>query len=474
MLNVNLFFELFHSFVTFVLYHKAIRIQGCKEMAVLIVWTAWTEREIIHLLNRAAFGASPKEIRACLAMGKAETVRRLIAGESLTGEKEALLPIDQVKADGKELKPDQIGDQQVYWLYRMIYTQAPLIEKMALFWHGHFATSYQKVKEIPLMLQQNGLFRKYALGNFRELVLEIGKDPAMMVWLDVNKNRKGKPNENYAREVMELFTLGIGHYTEQDVKEAARAFTGWTYNKDENKVNYQAKQHDDGRKTLLGETGNFGSDDVVEVLFKQDALPQFIAHKLLEEFALINPSEAWINEVARDVASKKTIGEVLGNLFLSDAFYEEKLDKALVKSPAEYVASIMRALVLPMSKGFTQAMRKMGQELYLPPDVAGWRGGTTWLNTTSLLARYQFAESVASKLNGNVLTSTDYTPRDNASAEEWAKLWSKNLGIDNLSPSTLKGLNQYAEDTFMHTSQRNAGLRGLLQLILISPEAQMK
>ncbi len=189
------------------------------------------KKEAGHLLRRAAFSATRREVEAAVALGREETVSRLVGGQSLTGEKENLASFTELKADGKALAEDQIGDHQTYWLYRMAYTQAPLIEKMTLFWHGHFATSYQKVREIPLMIRQNELLRKNALGSFKELVRQIGKDPAMMLWLDSGSNRKGKPNENYAREVMELFTLGIGSYSEQDVKEAARAFTGWNYDK---------------------------------------------------------------------------------------------------------------------------------------------------------------------------------------------------------------------------------------------------
>lgn len=163
----------------------------------------------------------------------------------------------------------------MYWLYRMVNSSAPLIEKMTLFWHGHFATANYKVKDVTLMVQQNALFRKYALGNYKELVLAIGKDPAMMIWLDVNRNKKNKPNENYAREVMELFTLGIGQYTETDVKEAARAFTGWTYSEKENKVAFNPKQHDNDPKTLLGEKGNLDGDAAIDIIFHQSRYLHF-------------------------------------------------------------------------------------------------------------------------------------------------------------------------------------------------------
>ncbi|OXM86706.1 DUF1800 domain-containing protein [Paenibacillus rigui] len=434
----------------------------------------WTEREAVHLLNRTGFGASAGEVAACLALGREESVRRLIAGESLTDETSQIKPLEELKADGKDLKSDSIVDQQTYWLYRMTLTTSPLIEKMTLFWHGHFATSYQKVREIPLLLRQNELFRKYALGNFHELVLEVGKDPAMMLYLDSNNNRKGKPNENYAREVMELFTLGIGHYTEQDIKEAARAFTGWNYDKKQDGLKFNPKQHDAGSKTILGETGNFDATSVIDVLFKQDALPRFMAQKLLRFFAVNEPSEAWVGQVASDFAQSASVGEVLAKLFNSDAFYAPEVQGSLIKTPVEYVAGMLKAFQIPLSKGFAQASRKMGQELYLPPDVAGWRGGTTWLMTASLLARYQFAESVAKRINISLLSSKEYSLDSSASSSDWVDLFAKHAGVWYLGDQSKQVLAKYAEDTFVYVKTKTTGMKGLLHLIMVSPEAQMK
>ncbi|TXK85603.1 DUF1800 family protein [Paenibacillus sp. N3.4] len=441
-------------------------------MGLLLV--PWTNKEVVHLLNRAGFGSNEEEIDACVKLGREETVRRLIAGEALMSDSKPLTPFEQLSEGNKVLDPLQLGDQQMYWLYQMVNSGAPLIEKMTLFWHGHFATANYKVGDVALMVQQNKLFRKYALGNFKELVLAVGQDPAMMIWLDVNKNKKGKPNENYAREAMELFTLGIGHYTEQDVKEAARAFTGWTYDKKENKVAYNFKQHDSDNKTLLAETGKLDAQSAIDIIFHQKALPVFLAKKLLTYFAADHPSESWITKVAEDIATKPSVGEVLQALFLSDEFYDEKLRLSLIKTPVDYVAGILKACRLPVTKGHAQAMRKMGQELYSPPDVAGWRGGASWLNTNSLLARYQFAESVAKQMNGKTLTSPSYTPKQTDRPEEWVNLWTQNLGMSVLSDKTIQSLTAYADDTIIHTKQKSAGLRGLLHLMLISPEAQMK
>lgn len=434
----------------------------------------WTEEEAAHLLNRTTFHVSPEDVQAAIALGKKEAVRRLIAGEPLRGNKTLLPPIEEVKADGKELKADNITDLQTYWLYRMTVSDTPLVEKMTLFWHDHFATSYRKVGEIQLMRKQNELFRSMALGIFQELVLEIGRDPAIMLWLDSNSNKKGKPNENYAREVMELFTLGIGNYTEEDVKEAARAFTGWRYDRTAAQVLFQKKQHDDGLKKVLGETGNFNERTVVDVLFRQEALAPYMARNLLEYFGTANPPEAWVNQVAADFAAKETVGEVLQSLFLSDEFYKPEYRLTIVKSPAEYVAGIVKALEIPISKNFISAMRKMGQELYMPPDVNGWEGGADWLIASSLLARSQFAESIAKRVKNSLVQSEAYTPARKDKAEDWVELWSRNTGLWGLGERSRDVLAKYADDMFVHSTSKMNGMRGLLQLLMISPEAQMK
>ncbi|SEB97831.1 DUF1800 domain-containing protein [Paenibacillus sp. GP183] len=438
--------------------------------------SGWTDKEAAHLLRRAGFASLGHEVKASVALGRQETVKRLLDGTPLmdTENGAKLASMEELQADGKPLKADDITDQQLYWLYRMAHTSAPLTEKMALFWHGHFTTSYRKVNDVPLVVQQIELFRKLGLGSFKDLVLAVGKDPAMMLWLDVNSNRKGKPNENYAREVMELFTLGIGNYTEQDIREAARAFTGWHVEKAKGEVTYQPKQHDDGNKTVLGQMGKFDAPGIVGVLFDQKALPIFMARKLLHFFATETPSDEWVAAVAANFASMKTIGAVLGTLFISDEFYDEAVIMSLVKTPVEYVVDWMRAFSLPLTRGFAGALRKMGQELYLPPDVAGWRGGQTWLMSSWLLARYQFAESVAFKLNGTILTSPDYIPDDKTSAAAWIELWSNQIGVGQLGKTTSEVLTAYVSDTFLYANQRNmTGLRGLLHLMMVSPEAQM-
>jgi hypothetical protein len=202
-------------------------------------------------------------------------------------------------------------------------------------------------------------------------------------------------------------------------------------------------------------------------------MPQFMAKKLLQFYCTPEPSQDWINQVADDFTSQKTVGEVLSRIFLSDRFYETEHQSSLIKAPVEYVAGIVKAFDLPLSNGYVSAMRKMGQELYLPPDVAGWHGGANWLMTTNLLARYQFAESVAKRVKPALLTSPEYKPV-NDDAIAWVTLWGKNVNIWSLGNPSSIVLAKYAEDMFIHAQQKNTGMRGLLHLLMISPEAQMK
>jgi uncharacterized protein (DUF1800 family) len=435
---------------------------------------SWTEADIVHLLGRTTFHVSPADVSAALELGKTETVRRLIDGVPLSGEMFDIPPIAVTLADGKELNAAAINDQQTYWLYRMAVSSDPLREKMTLFWHDHFATSNRKVNSPLLMAQQNELFRQKGLGSFHELVVAVGEDPAMLIWLDSNSNKKGRPNENYAREAMELFTLGIGNYTEDDVKEVARAFTGWGIDPTTRQTVYNPKQHDGGLKYVLGETGYYDSKSVVDVLFHQQSLYRFIARSLLLQFATPNPSDEWVKQVAKTLESTETIGEVLRLLFESDEFYNPQYRLSLIKNPAEYVAGFLRAFEVPLSKSYISFMRKMGQELYMPPNVSGWEGGASWLQSSSLLARSQFAESLAKRLQLKQLQTEGFKPERPNAAEDWVSLWMKNAGVWGIGERSQSVLASYADETFVHANSKINGMRGLLQLIMISPEAQMK
>ncbi|MFC0216294.1 DUF1800 family protein [Paenibacillus chartarius] len=437
----------------------------------------WTAVEAGHLLRRACFSARPDEIAASLELGREKTVEALLSGQPLVKTNNGMkkvLPMDEVKVDGKPLKSTDILHQKLYWIYRMIHSSAPLKEKMTLFWHGHFATSDYKVDDPELMARQNQLFRDHALGSYKELLLEVCKDPAMMIWLDMNRNQKGKPNENFAREVLELFTLGNGHYTEQDVKEAARAFTGWQVDKKTQKVWFEPRLHDQQEKKVLGVRGELNSGDVIELLFQKKELGVFMARKLLQYFVAEQPPLLWVELVARDFRSKKTVGEVLRSIFLSDAFYSPQVMRRLVRPPVDYVVGIMRVLELPLSKAYLTALARMQQDIYFPPDVSGWKGGRNWLETSALLARCQFAEEIAFKVDANVLTSKRFTPEKSDDAQIWVRQWAEAAGVGELGNRTRETLEQYVRKV-MAGSKPPYGdkLRGMLYLLLASPEAQM-
>ncbi len=366
-----------------------------------------------HLLNRTGFGATQPEVERFARMTREEAARKLLAEARTTaitpppawvGSSEALrYPRAGDKATDIEKKMFQ--QQQVregldlrgWWLAEMLATPSPLSERMTLFWHNHFVSSQQKVKLAELMYRQNVTLRAHALGNFGELLHAIARDPAMVVYLDSAQNRKGMPNENFAREVMELFTLGEGHYTEQDVKEAARAFTGWSIDRGTGQFVFRRFIHDDGDKTVLGRTGNLDGDQVLDILLAQPQTAEFITRKLWREFVSRDPDETEIARIARRFRdSRYDIKVALHALLVSDAFYAPQHRAALIKSPIELVVGTLRqfefkpAHTLP----FAVAAAGMGQNLFSPPNVKGWPGQETWINSSTLLARKQFLDRV--------------------------------------------------------------------------------
>jgi uncharacterized protein (DUF1800 family) len=274
----------------------------------------------------------------------------------------------------------------------MRQTRTPLREKLTLFWHGHFATSYQKVEEIYLLYRQGETLRRHAWGNFRDLVLAVARDPAMLVYLDGEANTKEHPNENFARELMELFTLGIGHYTEKDVLAAARAFTGW--HRDGHKFVFHADQHDGGPKEFLGAAGNLDGTDVLETLLRQPALPRFLARKLLVFFACPEPPAEVVAEAAEVFrAARLDVRELLTVLFRSKFFHEPACRRARIASPAELVIGTCRSLGARVAAPtLRDQMTAMGQELLAPPNVKGWDGERKWINASTWAARLGFAQ----------------------------------------------------------------------------------
>ena len=356
---------------------------------------------VAHLLRRAGFGASPQELDGFARMGSVAATNALLNYSQTSNQQlEASLPAFDPTVTGNGGR--QATSLQAWWLTRMVGTARPLEEKMTLFWHGLLTSGLDKSGPGQLY-QQNQLFRRMAMGNLDDLLKAVSKDPAMMVYLDTETNRNGKPNENYARELMELFTTGIGHYTEDDVRESARAFTGWTLGRgkqrDALQSTFVARYHDAGTKTFMGKTGTFTGDDIVEMLVPLRATAERLSTRLFTFFAYPNPEPAIVAHLA-DVFQNNhyNVGAVVREIFTMDAFYSPKAYRALVKSPAEYVAQTVRGLGATSVTGpAVTAMGQMGQILFYPPNVAGWPSGTSWINSSTLLTRINFAAGVAQK-----------------------------------------------------------------------------
>lgn len=363
-----------------------------------------------HLLERTGFGAPPAAVAEYARLSHAEAVARLLRQpprEPLSpppaSAREFVSPrqgkgLDEAARKEWQRRQFQSGvELRAWWLGEMLAADPPraLAEHMTLFWHNHFVSSQQKVKATSLMAQQNLLLRRHALGSFSTLVHEVAKDPAMIIYLDSATNRRGQPNENFAREVMELFTLGEGHYTEQDVKEAARAFTGWSIDPATGDYRWRPFAHDDGEKTVLGQRGNFDGDQVLDILQAQPATAEFISAKLWREFVSPDPEPVEIKRIARRFRdSGYDIRRVLGDLLASRAFWRPENRGVLVKSPVELVVGTLRTLEVRADDGLPLvfAVRNLGQDLFAPPNVRGWPGGETWINSTTLLGRKQFLE----------------------------------------------------------------------------------
>jgi len=289
---------------------------------------------------------------------------------------------------------DSLLDLRHWWLQRMVATPRPLQEKLVLFWHGHFATSAQKVKSAYLMWRQNDIFRRHASGNWLALLTAVSKDPAMLVWLDQAQSRKGHPNENFAREVMELFTLGEGHYSEKDITEGARAFTGWSIDRVNQEFTARPNQHDQGPKTILGKTGNFTGEEVLRIIVDQPQAARFIARKIWTFFASENPPAALVETLAAGFRGNgNNFKPLLRAIFLSEEFYSPAAMRQQVKSPVQWLVSTVRMLErdLPPQQISAATLRQLGQDLLMPPNVKGWDGGLSWITTNNLLNRYNFA-----------------------------------------------------------------------------------
>ncbi len=346
-----------------------------------------------HLLRRAGFGASQSEMDRFMEMGLPATIDYLIEYQDV--DNSAL----EQRLEGLALDIERINALQRWWLIRMIYTQRPLQEKMVLFWHGILTSSFRKVGQGPFMFDQNQLFRELSLGAYDVLLKAISRDPAMLSWLGSQSNVKTAPNENYARELMELFTLGVGNYSEPDVRESARAYTGWGLRRRE--FEFRPFQHDFDSKTFLGRTGNFDGDDVTDIILEQPAAAEFISRKLFGFFAYDDPEPEVVAGLAAAFKdSGYSIKAVMRQIFNAPEFYSDRAYRAKVKSPTELVAGIVRSLgVETDGRLLPGAVDGMGQTLFAPFDVSGWPGGAAWITSTTLLQRLNFANIMATSRN---------------------------------------------------------------------------
>ena len=454
----------------------------------------WTSASAAHLLQRAGFGGRPDEVAALTALGPREAVRRLVRWQSVPEDFVAfdesdlhdpsLEPFpasrpaatDAAKRDGQAigvaakpsgnrrlqpvtnkffywLRASRLETQRLsyWWAQRMLVTPRPLQEKMALFWHGHFATSEEKVRDYRKMLRQNTLFRDKGNGSFRELLIGVAQDPAMLTYLDAGVNVKGAPNENFAREIMEMFTLGVGHYTEQDIREAARAFTGW--NAQDLTFTIDAARHDDGIKRVLGSEGPLDGVKVIDILLAQPAAAEFIAGKLYTYFVRQELSPALREELGtRFRASQYDIAGLLETIFMSRDFYSAASVASRIRPPVELVVSTYRQAGLRQVPGvpdFNEVTESLGQKLFYPPTVAGWAQGKSWITPGLLIARSNFAYDL-------VYPDINFLPPDRYPAGEFKirELSDKlALGVDVNSATRLDGVEM--SSTSMQMADRN-------------------
>lgn len=384
--------------------------------------------EARHLLWRAGFGGTPEQVQLLVRWGVEKSVdallnfektpfaevkptdfsadiihpptaseRQMAKDAAAARDENKLAELRVMRQNAEQADREQMRDIQRWWLKRMIETPRPLEEKLTLFWHGHFATSYRTIEDSYHMFRQNQLFRQHAAGNFGQLLYEIIRDPAMIAYLNNNQSRKGKPNENLAREIMELFSLGVGNYTENDIKEGARALTGYTFTDDS--FVFEKNNHDAGQKNILGHSGTLDGDGFVTAILENPACPKFIATKLYRFFAHDYPSgntklDSAAAAAIRDMettllGNRYEIKPVLKRLFMSQHFYDQAIRGEQIKSPVQLVVGAVRSLNAPPRdlSLLADAMNMMGQSIFFPPSVKGWDGGRGWINTSTMFIR---------------------------------------------------------------------------------------
>ena len=389
--------------------------------------------KVKHLYNRAGFGISYTDLEKLsrknldkvvdsllkdsqkkdpiTLVNDYESKRQLLVQAGLYSKKDLN---DEEKKMRQQIVREQnevSRDLNIAFVNKMINTDAPLREKMTLFWHGHFACRSNN----PFFAQQlNNIQRENALGSFKSLLVEVSKSPAMLQYLNNQQNKKGKPNENFARELMELFTLGRGNYSEQDIKESARSFTGWMYDKDGSFI-FRQNLHDTGTKNFFGKIGNFEGENIIDIILEKPETSQFIARKVYKFFVNDNPNEAHVKELAKHFYnSKYDIASMMKKMFTSDWFYSPENVGTKIKSPAEFLVGLSREFYVTYNKPqvLIQLQSSLGQYLFNPPNVAGWPGGQNWIDSSSLMLRMRIPSLVLN--DGEIDFSGKADPEDEA------------------------------------------------------------
>jgi uncharacterized protein (DUF1800 family) len=437
----------------------------------------WDLGRVVRLRRRAGFAATWDEIQRDLDDGPEASVGRLLSGKArIRGVPQGFEAKAAVLAETAVASGDA-GRLKAWWVYRMLYGPDPLGERLVLLWHDHFATSVEKVNDLGWMRRQNETFRRHARAPFGELLRAVIREPSSLVWLDAQANSKGSPNENLARELMELFTLGIGHYTEADVKEAARALTGWTVAGDS--FREDPSRHDDGEKVVLGRRGRWTGTDLAAMLLEHPATAERLAWRICDTFL----GEGDVDAAGiRDLASglrecDLDIGRAVGTVLRSRAFHEGRGLRGRVVSPVEFVIGSVRALELfdpaPGTLLLAEWATRLGQDLFYPPNVGGWPGGRAWLSAGALIGRANYAAALARGRDLGVSGPPDVL----ALSERLG--FGRDLGaVTGFASSALLGVDARKGGYPSLDGAPRSGLAepdaacGILRRILASPEAQ--
>ena len=436
----------------------------------------WNVRRVVHLHRRAGFAATWSDIQRDLKDGPQAAVTRLLRANPKRQRDEANDQANDKANDFEQMSAvicdaavgsGNINRLKAWWLYRMLFTPAPLGERLTLMWHDHFATSNIKVADVALMRQQNAIFRQLSRAPFGETLRRVAKDPALLVWLDADANRKEHPNENLAREIMELFSLGVGNYSEDDIQEAARALTGWSVNK--RQFRSYDQYHDVGEKTIFGKSGNWTGDDLVRMLVEHPATARRLAFRICKLFMGEKVASSEQHSALANCLRERDLdtGWAIETVLRSEAFFSNSTLGNRVLGPIEFVIGAARSLEItdppPSTLLLAEATANLGQDLFNPPNVFGWPGGRSWLTSRTLIGRANFASAL---VNGELTRPSK--PFDAAALAE-SHGFPKTKEIGRFFAQLLLGQPRLpaAFQPYAETPAR------LVSAILASPEAQL-